>query len=133
MAESNFQLNATLEKDTVLIKELKLCKLLLMNDSNYPWFILVPKRNNITEIFELSQEDQNQLTNETNHLAKKVKETFKAHKINIAALGNMVSQLHIHIIARNPNDPSWPNPIWGQVARVEYSSEEIQKIKKLLG
>ena len=127
----DFILNKTLQEDSFLIKELELSKLLLMNDSNYPWFILVPRVYNITEIFELTLEQQENLCKETIQLSKFIKHKFEADKINIGALGNVVSQLHIHIIARYENDIVFPLPVWGQGKVKKYSSTSVNKIKDI--
>lgn len=123
-----FKLNETLKKDTFFVKDLQLCQLLLMNNEYYPWFILVPKRVNLVEIFDLELSDQQQLTKEINLIAKLVKEYFNADKINIASLGNMVSQLHIHIIARFKNDRIFPNPVWNDDKKQQYQNAQEQKI-----
>jgi len=130
MAE--FKLHQQLEQDTILIKELKLSKLLLMNDSNYPWFILVPKISNITEIHQLSSENQQLLTEEITTISKHLESSYNADKINVAALGNMVSQLHVHIIARFKSDACWPKPVWGQITAQQYDEAKITEIKKLM-
>ena len=101
-----------------------------MNDSNYPWFILVPKRDGVKEIFELSKGDRIQLEIEVSAIAKAIKTNFSAKKINIATLGNIVSQLHIHIVARFENDPSWPKPVWGNADLVQYKNNELEKLIK---
>jgi diadenosine tetraphosphate (Ap4A) HIT family hydrolase len=94
-----------------------------MNDANYPWLILVPDRDNITEIYQLSEADQAQLIRESSLVAKMLSDHFNADKINIAALGNVVPQLHIHHIARYRHDAAWPKPVWGQVPSQPYSEE----------
>jgi diadenosine tetraphosphate (Ap4A) HIT family hydrolase len=104
-----------------------------MNDSQYPWFILVPQRKNITEIHHLPPHEQQQLTIESSWLATAIEQAFQADKINIAALGNMVPQLHVHHIARYKNDIAWPKPIWGLHPAIAYQKDEcdivIQHIK----
>lgn len=123
-----FKLHAQLEKDCIELGQFELCTLLLMNDSSYPWFILVPERENISEIYELSDEDQLLLSKESNFLALILKNYFYADKINIAALGNVVPQLHIHHIARYHEDRSWPAPVWGKHEAVQYTEDELNKI-----
>jgi diadenosine tetraphosphate (Ap4A) HIT family hydrolase len=120
-----FTLDSRLEKDTVRIGNFSLCEVLLMNDSNFPWVILVPKREGITEIFELSPVDQRQLLTESVFVAQQMRQHFSADKMNVAALGNVVSQLHLHHIARYKDDAAWPRPVWGAVAAVPYSGEEL--------
>ena len=131
-----FILNSRLESDSLFICDLKVSRLSLMNDSNYPWLILVPKRPDVTEIIDLSFDDQIEVLRETNMLSKILKENFSVEKLNIAALGNIVTQLHIHIIGRFQNDISFPKPVWGAVPSKPYSEDAaadiIQKIKSLL-
>ena len=132
----SFQLDSKLNHDTYFVSDLDLCRLLIMNDSNYPWFILVPRRLNITEIYQLSNEDRFQLGYETNFISEILANYFKADKMNIAALGNIVSQLHIHIIVRKKTDLLWPETIWGKKSPLFYSKEDIENtisiIKNLL-
>ena len=124
--EKKFLLNEKIFNDTILICDLPLSKFLLMNDSNYPWFILVPKRSNIVELFDLSKEDRIQLDNETVVVSKFINDSFKPDKINIATLGNIVSQFHVHIIARFSNDNAWPQPVWGKLPPNKYTSSELK-------
>ncbi len=100
-----------------------------MNDSRYPWCILVPQRSDMTEIFQLSEADQNQLNKESIYLSQKLAETFSADKMNIAALGNVVPQLHIHHVVRYKNDHTWPAPIWGVGEAVKYEQAELDQVK----
>ena len=99
-----------------------------MNDSNYPWFILVPDRENITEIHQLDVSDQNRLIAESSLLARSIERLFEADKINVAALGNIVPQLHLHHIVRYRSDPAWPAPVWGKLAARPYSDDELTTI-----
>ncbi len=124
----NFQLHPRLQADSLAITELELCELRLINDSQYPWLILVPKRPDITEIFQLSETDQQLLQQESSLIAKTMAELFKADKMNIAAIGNMVPQLHIHHIARYKTDIAWPAPVWGKFDAVPYTKEQYKKI-----
>jgi len=96
-----------------------------MNDANYPWFILVPDRDDITEIHQLSAADQNQLIAESSRIASIIDRLFDADKINIAALGNSVPQLHIHHIVRYKTDAAWPVPVWGKLAAIPYTDDNI--------
>jgi len=121
-------LHPQLEKDCFVIGQLPLCTVLLMNDANYPWFILVPQRENITEIHQLSNEDQQQLMRESSQLAALIEKEFKADKINVAALGNMVPQLHIHHIVRYKSDPAWPAPVWGKYPAVPYPEVRVERL-----
>ena len=132
----SFQIDSKLKQDTYFVSDLGLCTLLIMNDSNYPWFILVPRRFNIREIYQLSNEDRFQLDYETNLISETLASYYKADKMNIAALGNIVSQLHIHIVVRKKTDLLWPETIWGKKSPLFYGKEDIENtisiIKNLL-
>ena len=129
-----FELDDRLKADTVEIGDLSLCRVLLMNDAQYPWVILVPQRENVREIFELSDADQHQLMRESNAVAKAMSGHFKAEKMNVAALGNMVPQLHIHHIARFSHDAAWPKPVWGLHPPMAYGEAELaERISALKG
>ena len=123
----NFNLHQQLANDTYYLGDFPLSALLLSKDANYPWFILVPKRNDISEPFQLEEADYAQLQQESLALSRALYSGFKADKLNIAALGNMVPQLHIHHIVRYKNDSAWPNPVWGYQAAVTYSDAELKK------
>ena len=127
-----FALDPRLQQDTLPIGDFPLCRLLLSNDSNYPWFILVPRREAISEIFQLDVADQLQLWQETTALAQVLKDSFDADKLNVAALGNVVSQLHMHVIVRKHEDAAWPAPVWGRHPAKPYSSEQIAAIRERL-
>ena len=120
------ELHPQLEKDCLLLGRFELCKVLLMNDANYPWFILVPDRQAVTEIYQLNEQDQQQLMQESSIMAKMLVEDFQADKVNIAALGNVVPQLHVHHIARYHDDPAWPAPVWGASPAHAYADEALQ-------
>lgn len=115
-----FELHHRLKKDCLELGSFKLCTLLLLNDMNYPWFILVPRRENISEIFELTAKDQHRLTDESSYLSAGLSEIFRADKMNVASLGNIVPQLHIHHIVRFRDDPAWPGPVWGHAPALPY-------------
>lgn len=120
-----FKLHERLDNDCLLVGQFDLSLLLISHDANYPWLILVPKRENITEIFQLEPEDRQQLLHESCVLSQAMTELFAPDKLNIAALGNMVSQLHVHHIARYQSDPAWPNPIWGAVSPDAYDPDML--------
>jgi diadenosine tetraphosphate (Ap4A) HIT family hydrolase len=122
-----FKLHPRLAQDTSVIGDFPLCRLLLMNDANYPWFILVPRRAEIQEVFELEQQDQKQLLKESSHLSQVLSKIFQADKLNIAALGNIVPQLHIHHIVRYQTDQAWPNPVWGLFPTQPYTERVRQE------
>ncbi|MFO1431588.1 MAG: HIT domain-containing protein [Candidatus Competibacteraceae bacterium] len=125
-----FALHPQLQADCIPLGRFPLCQLLLLNDSNYPWFILVPEREGISEIYQLSAEDRQQLMRESSHLAQRLAERFKAAKMNIAALGNVVPQLHLHHIVRYRHDPAWPAPVWGKIPATPYSGEAVVALKQ---
>ena len=125
-----FELHPTLQSDTVKIGELPLSLLLLSKDANYPWLILVPKRYGIEELYELSPDDRYQLTQESDWISRALVSLFSPDKLNIAAIGNMVPQLHIHHVCRFHNDACWPKPVWGQVPATAYTNAEIAAIIK---
>lgn len=127
-----FVLDPRLQQDTLPLGDFPLCRLLLSNDANYPWFILVPRRAAISEVFELDQQDQLQLWQETNDLAQTLKAEFNADKLNVAALGNVVSQLHMHVIVRHRDDIAWPAPVWGKHAARPYTAEQVALIRERL-
>lgn len=125
-----FELHPQLVKDCIVLGDFPLTRVLLNKDANYPWFILVPKRETIREIFELSAADQQQLLWESSYFSKQIYDLFKADKLNVAALGNMVPQLHVHHIVRYKHDVAWPAPVWGAVEPVEYSNEVLEEISQ---
>ncbi len=127
-----FSLHSQLAKDCFELAELPLCKLLLCNDSAYPWFILVPKVNDITDIYQLDWQQQQQLLNESSLLSELLMQVFSGDKMNVAALGNVVEQLHVHHIVRYKKDASWPKPIWGQQPLTPYTDEELAELKAKL-
>jgi len=110
---TGFTLDERLERDGIPIASIGLCQMRLMNDRRWPWLILIPQRADVTEVFELTPLDQTMLTFETNMVATALKKVTGAEKINIGALGNIVRQLHVHVIARREGDPNWPGPVWG--------------------
>lgn len=127
-----FTLDTRLEQDTRVLGDFPLCRLLLMNDAQYPWFILVPRREEVSEVFQLSQEEQQQLWQEASDLAQLLKDSFAADKMNIATLGNMVPQLHVHVIARRRGDAAWPAPVWGKHPAQAYTAEQIAAVQERL-
>lgn len=127
-----FTLDSRLQQDTLPIGDFPLCRLLLSNDANYPWFILVPRREDISELFQLDAADQQQLWLETTALAELLKDSFDADKLNVATLGNVVSQLHMHVIVRKHDDAAWPTPVWGKHPAKPYSAEQVAAIRERL-
>lgn len=123
---SNFELDDRLARDSDLVTVLGLCQLRILKDSRWPWLMLVPQRAAMTEIFDLAPLDQALLTFETNMVATALKQTTRATKINVGALGNNVRQLHVHVIARFEGDANWPGPIWGFGKAVPYEPGQQQ-------
>ncbi len=126
------QLHPQLEKDCIVLGEFNLCTLLLLDDANYPWFILLPNRKNISEIHQLATSDQQQLMAESVFFSRCLQQIFQPDKLNIAALGNIVPQLHIHHIARFTCDACWPAPVWGAIETIAYQKPQINMIKNQL-
>ncbi|UTW46897.1 HIT domain-containing protein [Bacterioplanoides sp. SCSIO 12839] len=122
-----FALDERLQADTILVGRLPLCQVLLMNDSRYPWVILVPARTNVFEYYHLSNDDRQQMMKESIFVAEKLADHFSAKSMNVAALGNVVPQLHVHHVVRNEDDPAWPGPVWGHSPAVAYTSDELEK------
>jgi len=131
-----FVLDQRLLQDTLPVGDFPLSRVLLSNDAQYPWFILVPRRASICEIFQLSDDDQLQLWKETTVLSRTLQQLFNADKMNVGALGNVVSQLHMHVIVRHQHDAAWPAPVWGKHPAVPYSAEQasgiIERVKAVL-
>ena len=131
-----FELNDRLGGDSDFVVTLGLCQLRLMDDRRWPWLILVPQRAGIEELFELRPLDQALLTFECNLAAEALKKVTDATKVNVGALGNIVRQLHVHVIARRENDANWPGPVWGFGSREPYGANEkkalIDKILKAI-
>ncbi|GAB1264320.1 HIT domain-containing protein [Aurantivibrio infirmus] len=134
--DPQFVLDAKLEADTLILGRFELSLLLLHKDANYPWCILVPQRRSVKEIHHLGKEDRMQLMRESCHLAEVMADVFVPEKMNIAVLGNIVPQLHMHHVARFDTDPAWPGPVWGAVAASAYTKaaekEIVQKLRSAL-
>jgi diadenosine tetraphosphate (Ap4A) HIT family hydrolase len=118
-----FELHAQLQADTYVIGKFALSWVLLHKDATYPWVILVPARNDLQEIYHLDSDDQVSLLRESCHLSEIMVDLFAPKKLNIAAIGNLVSQLHLHHVARFDTDPAWPKPIWGLLPATPYTDE----------
>lgn len=131
-----FELHPRLAQDTFYIADLPLCRLLLMNDCRYPWLILVPRQASLTEVYQLEPEKQHQLWQESAQVGERLMQFTHADKLNIAALGNQVPQLHVHHVARFHNDSSWPAPIWGigtaEAYQPEHSESLIASLQQLV-
>lgn len=131
-AELPFTLDSRLVRDTFVVGETKLNLLLLLNDARYTWFMLVPKRSGIEEQQHLSDGDRATLLEESHALSVAIERAFKPDKINVAALGNGVRQLHMHHVVRTLGDPAWPNPVWGHSPRVPFEDERWRELVKRL-
>ncbi len=128
-----YRLHPQLQADTFPICDLDLCEARLMNDRRFPWVILVPRRDGITEVHQLPRDDQSLLIHESSVTAAVLGGgLFQADKINVAALGNMVPQLHWHVIARTRSDPAWPGPVWGYGQRLPYEEQEGRMLAEKL-
>ena len=128
---NDFELDARLAKDCLILGKLNTSLLLLMNNSLVPWFILVPQTSE-TELTDLSLSDQNNLLEEINLVSTFIKGNFEISKLNIAAIGNIVSQLHVHVVGRDPSDFCWPNVVWGTSERKPYTTERVSEITTAL-
>jgi diadenosine tetraphosphate (Ap4A) HIT family hydrolase len=126
---SPFTLHPQLEADSVLIRELPLCQLRLNNQKTFPWLILVPRRDGMQEIAQLKPADRALLIEEITQASNALTAIYKPDKINIGALGNVVPQLHIHVIARFKNDEAWPHPVWGRFVKDAYTANVIEKTR----
>lgn len=124
-ASSAWTLHSQLEKDTINVGDLPLCRVVVIKDANYPWLLLVPRRPDVIEIIDLDEVEQAQLMTEVTRVARVLKDVTKCDKLNIAALGNLVPQLHVHIIARRSGDAAWPRPVWGAVPALSHDAEEV--------
>jgi diadenosine tetraphosphate (Ap4A) HIT family hydrolase len=123
---SAWSLHSQLTKDTIDIGDLPLCRVLVIKDAHYPWLLLVPRRPEAVEIIDLDEVEQAQLMTEISRTARALKEVTQCHKLNIAALGNAVPQLHVHVIARRTSDVAWPRPVWGVVPPLAHDADEVQ-------
>ena len=120
---SEFALHPTLARDTIPIADWALSRVVLMNDARFPWLILVPRRPETREVFELSREERAALIEEVARASAALARAVRADKINVGALGNLVPQLHVHVVARKTGDAAWPGPVWGFGQAVPYKTE----------
>ena len=126
MNSDEWSLHPQLVRDTIELGDLALSRVLVIKDANYPWLLLVPRREGAVEIIDLDEVEQAQLMTEVSRVARALKEVTRCDKLNIAALGNLVPQLHIHVIARRTSDAAWPRPVWGVVPPLAHDAEEVQ-------
>lgn len=122
-------LDGRLEEDSYPVTELPLCQLRLMDDKRYPWLLLIPRRRGVSEIFDLDEADQQQLWREASRIGQALKEFLGADKLNVASLGNVVPQLHVHLVIRRESDETWPGPVWGQGESRRYNLDELAAMR----
>ncbi|MDX7949779.1 HIT family protein [Lichenihabitans sp. Uapishka_5] len=127
-----FTLDPRLEADTLPLGLLGLCAVRLTNDARYPWLVLVPRRPDLVEVFDLTAAERGQLMEEVAAVSRALDEVTGADKINIGALGNIVSQLHVHVVARQEDDAAWPGPVWGSGSAVPYGDAELDVLRQTL-
>lgn len=134
---SGFSLDPNLDNDTHEIGRMDLSRVLLMNDARFPWIILVPERAGLSELIDLAPADRIQMWDEIARTSEALKSMYGPDKLNVAALGNIVRQLHVHVIARFASDPAWPKPVWGSGAPVAYEPHRLgifaARLAKTLG
>jgi diadenosine tetraphosphate (Ap4A) HIT family hydrolase len=126
MPDPAWSLHSRLKEDTIDIGDLPLSKVLVIKDAHYPWLLLVPRRPDAVEIIDLDEVQQAQLMTEITRVSRALKDITKCDKLNVAALGNLVPQLHVHIIARRTSDAAWPRPVWGVMPPLAHDPEEVQ-------
>lgn len=127
-----FDLDARLAQDTLPLGDMTLCRVLLMNDRQYPWLILVPRRPDVAEAFQLDPRDQLLLHEESIFTARALAGLYPGAKLNVAALGNVVRQLHVHHVVRFQGDPTWPAPVWGRLPAIPYGAAEANALSGTL-
>jgi diadenosine tetraphosphate (Ap4A) HIT family hydrolase len=125
-------LHPRLEADTRFAADWPLCQVLVMNDARYPWLVLVPRRNEVTEVTMLEAADRTQLMDEIARAGRLVQTFPGVTKLNIGALGNLVPQLHVHVVGRHQGDPTWPGPVWGHSSAVPYAADALARILDLV-
>ena len=129
---SAWTLHPGLARDTVMLGDLPLSRVLLVDDANWPWLLIVPRRHDVRDIIDLDEVEQAQLTTELSRVARAIKAVTVCDKLNIAALGNVVPQLHVHVIARCEGDAGWPKPIWGAAPAIPYVPQDLEQLKAML-
>jgi len=125
---ADWELDPLIARDTVPVGDMPLCRVLLIKDANYPWLLLVPRRDKAVEMVDLDTIEQAQLMTEIAHASRTLKTLTSCDKINVAALGNVVAQLHVHVIARSRGDAAWPKPVWNAVPPRDYEKAELDKL-----
>lgn len=120
---TRYELHPQLAADTHPVAAFALCDLRLMDDANYPWLVLVPRLPVAHDLIDLDQAQRHAFSDEIDRASRALRDAFQPFKLNVAALGNLVPQLHVHVIARYAHDPAWPSPVWGRVAARPYTPE----------
>jgi diadenosine tetraphosphate (Ap4A) HIT family hydrolase len=128
----NYTLDPRLAAYSFPLGPLELCEVRLFNDARFPWLILVPARAGLTEIIDLDEAGRQILMRDVARAAKALRAVTRCHKLNVAALGNQVRQLHVHVIARFETDEAWPNPVWGRGTRVVYAAEAVAEFAQAM-
>jgi diadenosine tetraphosphate (Ap4A) HIT family hydrolase len=132
MNSDGWALHPQLERDTIGLTDLSLSRLLVAKDANYPWLLLVPRRPDLVEIIDLDEAGRTQLMAEIGEVSRALKSVTQCDKLNVAALGNAVPQLHVHVIARRRTDKAWPKPVWGVVPPKDYEAGELDRFMQVL-
>lgn len=130
--EARFELDPRLARDTVFVADWQLCRVLLMDDAQFPWLVLVPRRADAVELDDLDEHDRTRLMHEIQRAMKTLRAVADCDKLNVGALGNIVRQLHVHVVARRKDDPAWPGPVWGHGPAHHYMPEARDKLVKAL-
>ena len=132
MSDTSFVLDARLQNDTHHIASLSLCDVLLMNDARFPWLVLVPRRTGMSEICDLPADDQALLWREVTLASRALRSLEPFDKLNLGALGNIVRQLHVHVVGRREGDAAWPGPVWGGGAASPYGEDALASLRQRL-
>lgn len=123
------ELDERLVQDSYPVTELSLCQVRLMDDARFPWLVLIPRRSGVSEIFDLGEEDQQRLWYEATQVGRMLKVLAKGDKLNIASLGNVVTQLHVHVVVRRRDDAAWPAPVWGHGEAEPYDLDGLASMR----
>jgi diadenosine tetraphosphate (Ap4A) HIT family hydrolase len=127
-----FELHPDLERDAIALGRFPLCRVLLINDANYHWFVLVPERPDVRDTIDLSEPDHQTLWAESRAFGIGIMRAFAGEKLNVASLGNMTPQLHVHHVVRYAADPAWPGPIWGKLPLMAYDAAGVEAVRSKL-
>jgi diadenosine tetraphosphate (Ap4A) HIT family hydrolase len=125
---AGFEVDRDMAKECFSVGDLPLCRVLLKDDCNYPWFVLMPRRAGVREFYELDDEDLGQFWKESSAVGRLLMEHLRGHKLNVAALGNVLPQLHVHHIVRQTSDAAWPRPVWNVVPAKAYETSSAEAL-----